>query len=127
MTAAETDAVARYRKESWRLLGQVDVELERGDLEAASLALWDAAAHGLKAAAARRGWPHDTVNDQLYVVIPLIEGEGGPVDLNTNAIIAHSFNRRDRAWIIPIDREGVLYAKVPVAELLKTLESMALW
>ncbi len=55
MTAADTDA--RYRKESWRLLAQVDVELGRGDLEAASQALWDAAAHGLKAAAARRGAP----------------------------------------------------------------------
>ena len=125
MTTADTAAVvADYRKESWRLLAQVDVELERGDLEAAAQALWDAAAHGLKAAAARRGWPHETVNDQLYVVIPLIQEEGGPVDLNTNAIIAHSFNRRDRAWIIPIDKEGVLYAKGPVADLLKVIESM---
>ncbi len=125
MTAAETDAVAHYRKESWRLLGQVDVELERGDLESASQALWDAAAHGLKAAAARRGWPHETVREQLYVVIPLIQEEGGPVDLNTNAIIAHSFDRRDRAWIIPIDAAGIKYCRdVPVPELLKLLESM---
>ncbi len=55
MTAADTDAIVHYRKESWRLLAQVDAELERGELEAASQALWDAAAHGLKAAAARRG------------------------------------------------------------------------
>ena len=124
MTAADTDAIVHYRKESWRLLAQVDAELERGELEAASQALWDAAAHGLKAAATHRGWPHETVSDQLYVVIPLIQDEGGPVDLNTNAIIAHSFNRRDRAWIIPIDEDGVLYAKGPVAELLKIIESM---
>ncbi len=64
------------------------------------------------------------MSDQLYVVIPLIQDEGGPVDLNTNAIIAHSFNRRDRAWIIPIDEDGVLYAKGSVAELLKIIESM---
>lgn len=124
MTIADTDAIVNYRKESWRLLAQVDAELERGELEAAAQALWDAAAHGLKAAAARRGWPHETVNDQLYVVIPLIQEEGGPVDLNTNAIMAHAFDRRDRAWIIPIDEEGVRYVKGPVAELLKILESM---
>ena len=42
MTAA-TDTVTHYRKESWRLLSQVDVELERGKIAAASQALWDAA------------------------------------------------------------------------------------
>ena len=42
MTAADTN-VAHYRKESWRLLAQVDAELERGNLEAASQALRDAA------------------------------------------------------------------------------------
>lgn len=124
MTAAETDAVAHYRKESWRLLAQVDIELERGDLEAASQALWDAAAHGLKAAAARRGWSHDTVNDQLYIPIRLIQEEGGADDLNTNAMMAHAFNRRDRAWLIPIDEEGVRYVAGPVEKLIKTLEIM---
>ncbi len=97
--------------------------MERSNLEAASQALWNAAAHGLKAAA-RRGWPHDIVREQLYVVIPLIEEEGGPVDINTNAIMAHAFNRRDRAWKIPINQGGVRYVKGPVAELLNTLESM---
>ena len=123
MTAADT-SVAHYRKESWRLLAQVDAELERGDLEAASQALWDAASCGLKAAAARRGWPHDTVSDQLYVVIPLIQKEGGPVDLNTNAIMAHAFDRRDRAWEIPLLESEVRYCREPVRELLKTLEGM---
>ena len=124
MTTADTEAVVHYRKESWRLLAQVDAELERGELEAAAQALWDAAAHGLKAAAARRGWPHETANDQLYVVIPLIQEEGGPVDLNTNAIIAHSFNRRDRAWEIPLRESEVRYCKEPVRALLKILEEM---
>ena len=124
MNAAETVSVDRYRQESWRLLAQVDVELERGNVAAASQALWDAAAHGLKAVAARRGWPHGSVNEQLYVVIPLIKEEGGPVDLNTNAIIAHSFNRRERAWEIPLLESEVRYGREPVAELLKTLESM---
>ncbi len=122
MTTA--DAVAQYRKESWRLLAQVDAELERGELEAAAQALWEAAAHGLKAAAARRGWPHETVNDQLYVVIPLIQEEGGHIDLNTNAIMAHAFNRRDRAWLIPIFADDVAYCKGPIAELLRMLEAM---
>ena len=116
MTAADTaNTVARYRKESWRLLAQVDAELECGELEAA--------AHGLKAAA-RRGWPHETVNDQLYAPIRLIQEEGGVNDLNTNAMMAHAFNRRDRAWLIPIFADDVAYCKGPIAELLRMLEAM---
>ena len=124
MNTAETASVDRYRQESWRLLAQVDVELAQGDVAAAAQALWDAAAHGLKAVAAKRGWPHGSVSEQLYVVIPLIKREGGPVDLNTNAVIAHSFNRRDRAWEIPLLESEVHYGKGPVADLLKTLESL---
>lgn len=123
MNAADTN-VAHYRKGSWRLLAQVDAELERGDLEAASQALWDAAACGLKAAAARRGWPYDTVNDQLYVPIRLILEEGAADDLNTNAMMAHAFNRRGRAWLIPIDEAGVRYVTGPVKKLIRTLEIM---
>ena len=120
-----TDAVAHYRKESWRLLSQVDVELERGEIAVASQALWEAAAHGAKAAAARRGWPHETTGDLMKLVVRLIKEESGPVDLNTNLIIAHSFDRIDRAWEIPIDEATIRYCKdAPVTELLKMLEGM---
>ena len=121
---AVSDVVAGYRKESRRLLAQVDVELERGRLNPASQALWDAAANGLKAAAARRGWPHDTVVEQMQVVSRLIDEEGGPIDLNTNAIIAHSFNRIDRAWETPLYEDDVEYGKGLVANLLNLLTSM---
>ncbi len=125
MTTADTaNTVTRYRKESWRLLAQVDVELERGELEQASQALWDAAAQGLKAAAAGRGWPHDTVNDLMKMIVRLIQEEGASIELNTNAIMAHAFNRRERAWIMPIGEPGVRYVQGPVSELLKTLERM---
>lgn len=120
-----TDAVTHYRKESWRLLSQVDVELERGNLESAAQALWDAAAHGARAAAERRGWPHRTTRDLMKMVVRLIQEEDGPVDLNTNLIIAHSFDRIDRAWEIPIDEATIRYCKdAPVTELLKMLEGM---
>ena len=49
--AAPSDAipaiVAHHRAESWRSLAQVDALLEQGELEAASQALWEAAAHGV--------------------------------------------------------------------------------
>ena len=123
MTATAT-VVAHYRKESWRLLAQVDAELERGDLEAASQALWDAAVHGLKAAAVRRGWPHDTFVEMGEAIIRLIYDEDGPVDLNTNFIMASAFDRelpRD----LPPHEAGIRYcSKGPIKEFLKVLEGM---
>ena len=117
-------AVVHHRQESWRLLDQVDAELERGELEAASQAVWEAAAHGVRAAAARRGWPHDTIPDLMKVVVRLMKEEGGPLELNGHLIMAHYFDRIDRAWEMPLYEDDVLYAKGPVAELLQILESM---
>ena len=124
MTAAEAAAVAHYRKESWRLLEQVDVELERGDLEAASQALWDAAVHGVKAAATRRGWPHDTFLEMGNAIIRLIYDEGGPVDLNTNFIMAAAFDRKIARYLPPHEA-GIRYcSKGPTREFLQVLEGM---
>ena len=61
----------------------------------------------------------------MKMVVRLIEEEGGPVELNTNLIIAHSFDRVGRAWTIPVDEVEVRYCKdAPVTELLKILEEM---
>ena len=124
MTAAEAAAVAHHRKESWRLLAQVDVELERGDLEAASQALWDAAVHGVKAAAVRRGWPHDTFLEMGNAIIRLIYDEDGPVDLNTNFIMAAAFDRKIARYLPPHEA-GIRYCiQGPLPEFLTTLEGM---
>ena len=122
MTTA--DAVDYHRKASWRLLEQADVELEQGEIEKASQALWDAAAHAVRAAAARRGWSHESTHDLMQIVVRLIEEEGGPVHLNTNLIIAHSFDLVGRAWDIPLLESEVRYCKGPVTELIRLLESM---
>ncbi len=124
MTTAITNVVDRHRKASWQSLEQVSVKLEHGELEAASQMLWDAAAHGVRAAAARRGWPHDSVKDLMKVVVRLMQEEDGPLDLNSNLILAYGFNRIDRAWEIPLYEDDVIYAKGPVADLLRILESM---
>ena len=126
MTTAIIDAnpVDYRRKIGGDSLAQVDAALERGELEVAAQALWEAAAHGVKAAATRRGWPHDSDRALGDAITRLIDEEGGPVDLNTNFIIAHAFNRVDRAWEIPIDAKGVRYCKEPVAQLLRILETM---
>lgn len=124
MTTADAATVAHYRKESWRLLAQVDVELERGELEAASQALWDAAAHGLKAAAAHRGWPHDTFVDLGDAIIRLIHDEDGPVDLNTNFIMASAFDREVSRYLPPHEA-GIRYcSKGPIRDFLQVLEGL---
>ena len=126
--AAGTDAVgaavAHHRAESWRSLALGDTLLERGELEAAAQALWEAAAHGVRAAAARRNLPYADNWELGQVIIRLIEDEGGSIDLNTNFFIAHSFNLIDREWEIPLLRSEVIYCREPVAAFLKMLEAM---
>ena len=75
-TATATDTVAYHRRESRACLAQVDAELERGELAAASQALWDAAAHAIKAAAKRRGWPHDSFTDLGDAIDRLAKDDG---------------------------------------------------
>ena len=105
-------------------MARVDIELEQGDLEAASQALWDPAACGIKAAAARRGWPHETFVEMGDAVIRLIYAEGGPVDLNTNFIMASAFDREISRYLPP-DEAGIHYcSKVPIKEFLQVLEGM---
>ncbi|MYC32908.1 MAG: hypothetical protein F4X64_06990 [Chloroflexi bacterium] len=119
-----TDAVAHYRKESWRLLSQVDVELERGEIAAASQALWDAAECAIKAAAERRGWAHDSFVALGDVIIRLIDEEGGSIDLNTNFIMASAFDRVVSQQI-PLHEAGIRYcSKGPIKNLIHILESM---
>ena len=126
--AAPSDAitaiVAHHRAESWRSLAQVDALLEQGDLEAAAQALWESAAHGVRAAAAYRRRPYATTWDLGQVIIRLIEDEGGSIDLNTNFFIAHSFDRIDRAWEMPLFEGDIVYARDPVTDFLKMMEAM---
>ena len=127
-TAAGTDAggaaVAHHRAESWRSLALVDALLERGELEAASQALWEAAAHGVRAAAAHRNLPYADNWELGQVIIRLIDDEGGSIDLNTNFFIAHSFDRIDREWEIPLFKGDIVYCREPVTDFLKMMEAM---
>ena len=126
LALANTDtvaAVARHRQQSRQSLTLVDSALARGETEPAAQAIWEAAADGVRAAAARRGWPCATHRDLGGAVIRLIDDEGGSVALNTHFVMAHAFNRIDRAWEIPID-DDIRYAKGPVSELLKMLAAM---
>ena len=119
-----TAAVAHHRAASWRSLSLVDALLEQGELEAASQALWEAAAHGVRAAAAYRNLPYATTWDLGQVINYLIDREGGSIDLNTNFFIAHSFDRIDREWEIPLLKSEVVYCRLPVTDFLKMLEAM---
>ena len=122
---AAAAAIARHRKESRRRLRQVDAALARGDIEQASQNLWDAAAHAIKAAAARRGWAHHSHCDLGEVITRLHADEGGPKELHWYFIMASSFDRKDREWEIPLHEAGIRYCRAgPVKELLQILESM---
>ena len=121
---AITAIVAHHRAESWRSLAQVDALLEQGELEAASQALWEAAAHGVRAAAAYRNLPYATTWDLGQVINYLIDREDGSIDLNTNFFIAHSFDRIDREWEMPLLESEVVYCRPPVTDFLKMLEAM---
>ena len=124
LSTTTTDTVAYHRRASWRLLGQVDAELEQGELEKAAQALWDAAAHGVKAAAAQRDWKHDDFAALGDVIIRLIYDEGGPTSLNTSFIMASSFDR-ELSSEIPLLESGIRYCrKGPIQEFLQTLEDM---
>lgn len=123
-TDAITVAVAQHRAESWRSLALVDALLERGELEAASQALWEAAAHGVRAAAARRRLPYADNYELGQVINYLINHEAGSIDLNTNFFIAHSFDRIAREWEIPLFEGDIVHCRKPVTDFLKMLEAM---
>ena len=123
-TVTVTDAVAQRRQAGWRSLSQVNAELARGDLERAAQALWEAAAHGVKAAAAQRGWPHDSFRDLAEAVSRLHDAEDGPPELHWNFVIASNYLRNGRMWPMPIDDAGVRHGAERVAELLQILEGM---
>ena len=122
---APADAVTYHRAESWRSLALVDALLEQGDLESAAQAVWESAAHGVRAAAAYRNLPYAAPWDLGQVIIRLIKDEGGSIDLNTNFFIAHSLDRIDREWEMPLFEGDIVYAKEgPVADFLKMMEAM---
>ena len=120
-----TDAIAYHRERSWHLLKQVDVELEQGEIEKASQALWDAAAHAIKAAAASRGWEHGSFEALCVVIDRLVAEEGGPKELQWHFVMANAFDRRDMVWEIPLHELGIRYCKEPVGEFIRTLTDMA--
>ena len=127
MTATNTTAaaaVARHRKESRRRLRQVDDALARGDIEQASQCLWDAAALAIKAAAARRGWAHNSFEAMCAVIDRLVDEEGGPKELHWNFVMANAFDRENMVWEIPLHEHGVRYCRGPIADFVRILERM---
>ena len=122
---ADTDtAVARCRQAACQSLGQVDDELAQGEVERAAQALWDAAALGVQAAAARRGWPHHSFGDLAAAITRLHSDEAGPKTLHWDFILASNYRQVGRMWPMPIDADGVRYGKERVAELLRLLAAM---
>lgn len=124
---ANTDtaaAVACCRQAACQSLGQVDDELAREEVERAAQALWDAAALGVQAAAARRGWAHHSFGDLAAAITRLHSDEAGPKTLHWDFILASNYRQDGRMWPMPIDADGVRYGKERVVELLRLLAAM---
>ena len=76
-----TTPIETHETHSDRLMRHAYRELDRGDRLQASEKAWGAAAHGLKAVAARRGWRYNTHSDAFTIVQRLVEELGDRVYL----------------------------------------------
>lgn len=80
-----------YRSASRRLLAQARAELAAGDAPQASEKGWGAAAQIVKAAAQRRGWPHDS-HRLLFRAAHRLRDETGNMDIVKMFGLAHNLH-----------------------------------
>ena len=120
IAAAET--VAYHRERSRHFLDLVDDELARGELEEASNKVWGAAAHAVKAAAERRGWPHNAHSLLEDAVYRLVHEEGAPPHLFGQYMMASAYHQRFYGG--PPAADGIRYGRDIIAEFVGTLERL---
>ncbi len=103
------------------LVAEARRHLESGDLERASGCGWDAMAKTLIAAAAARGWPHETHRD-IFLAVEGIARETGDRKLITEIASATSLRTHFyEGWLTPnwversLDDVAILIEKVESA------------
>ncbi len=117
-----TTAFDYHAERSWHFLELVDDEVERGELEEASDKLWGAAAHAIKAAAERRGWPHGAHRDLEDAVMRLIDDESAPAILLTYYSSANWFHARFYGG--PPNENVIRHGKGHLTDFICLLESL---
>ena len=97
--------------------------LSVGELEIACEMLWSAAAHAIKAAAARRpGWEHG-IHRQLRIAVDrLVMEEGAPAYLLGQYNIASRFH--EGFYGRPFSENNIRNGRDPIAEFVGTLENL---
>ncbi|MCE2501529.1 MAG: hypothetical protein J4G13_11810 [Dehalococcoidia bacterium] len=115
------DAAEYYREESWRRLRRVNDDLDAGLGEHARDQLWAAAAHSIKSAAARRGWPHESVLDLGETADRLAAEEGMPSRLGQLYLLGSAYSRE--GWQVPMNTERICYTKADIAQLMAEFEA----
>ena len=112
-----------YRSRSRHFLALVEDMLSAGEPEIACEMLWGAAAHAIKAAAARRpGWEHGTHRQLRVAVDRLVMEEGAPPYLLGQYNIASRFH--EGFYGRPFRENNIRNGREPVAEFVRTLESL---
>lgn len=80
VTVEHREDEEKYAELSLRLLGQAQQEFDKGDRLQASEKAWGAAAHAMKAAAARRGWNHGK-HRHLFAVAGQVADDTGHAEI----------------------------------------------
>lgn len=92
VTVEQGEDGQKYAELSLRLLRQAQEEFDKGDRLQASEKAWGAAAHAMKAAAARRGWNH-TRHGHLFAVAGQLSDDTGEPELRTLFNVASSMHQ----------------------------------
>lgn len=112
-----------YGELSPHLLSLVDNQLAQGETEVACELLWGAAAHAIKATAQRLGWKHDTHDLLRISVNRLVSETGAPPYLRGQYYMASRFH--EGFYGRPFNADQISAARQPVAEFIRTLESLS--
>ena len=115
----QTAPIETHEVHSDRLMRHAYRELENGDRLQASEKGWGAAAHGLKAVAARRGWRYDFHSDAFNIVRRLADETGDP-KLQLLFGIANDLHRN--YYIDAMAIEDIRQRLADVEELLEMLK-----
>jgi hypothetical protein len=115
------DRTAYHRQASRRHLEQVDNDIAIGLGEHARDQLWAAAAHAIKAAAARRSWPGSLVHELGATVDRLTAEEGMPSHLTQLYLLGSAYSRE--GWQTPMNTARIRYTKDDIARFISEFEA----
>lgn len=122
-TVEQRDDEEKYAELSLRLLGQAQQEFDKGDRLQASEKAWGAAAHAMKAAAARRGWNHGK-HRHLFAVAGQVADDAGRPEIRRLFSIASSLHQNYyEDWQMDASVQGGIEDVSRLVELMEELRA----